>query len=349
MSLVIEIKQICQKYNFKPLRKRGQNFLINPKIYAKIIEAAELKKDDIVLEIGPGLGTLTQELAKRVKKVIAVEIDKKLVEILKERLQNYHNIDIIQEDILKIKDLRPQTRTFGSVRGRFKIKEYKVVANLPYNITGAVLRQFLSVEKCPSCEAGFAPLQRDPRQFVCWPQPTLMVLMVQKEVGQRICAQPPKMSLLSVMVQFYAQPKIISYVSKNNFWPRPRVDSAILRITTRINADQDADQRRYTTQINADRDADKRRDLCESAFFEVVRAGFSSPRKFLLNNLVKSGLLKKEEGGNFFQELNFNPKIRAQELSVEDWIKLYNKMQIYKSYANIMQTANHNANLRMRC
>jgi len=132
-----------------------------------------------------------------------------------------------------------------------------------------------------------------------------MVLMVQKEVGQRICAQPPKMSLLSVMVQFYAQPKIISYVSKNNFWPRPRVDSVILKIT----------------QIHRDKKIDEHR------FFKVVKAGFSSPRKFLLNNLVKSGILKKEKGEKIFQELNFNPKIRAQELSVEDWIKLYHQLK----------------------
>lgn len=292
MSLVTEIRQICLKYNFKPLHRRGQNFLINQRVYDKIIETAELKKDDIILEIGAGLGTLTKKLAKHVKKVIAVEIDRKLVEILRKQLKDYNNIEIIQGDILDEKVLGYigkqliRERKNPSNQLPKRSIDYKLVANLPYNITGAVLRKFLT----------------------CETKPKLMVLMLQKEVTQRIVAKPSKMSVLSVMVQFYSQPKIISYVSKNNFWPRPRVDSAILKIT----------------QIHTDKNTDTRR------FFEVVKAGFSAPRKYLFSNLVKKNIFNKELGQKIFQQLGFNLKIRAEELSTEDWIKLYNIMQIYK-------------------
>ncbi|MGC9049133.1 MAG: 16S rRNA (adenine(1518)-N(6)/adenine(1519)-N(6))-dimethyltransferase RsmA [Patescibacteria group bacterium] len=288
MSLIAEIRQVCQKYSIKPLRKRGQNFLINPKIYAKIIEAAELKKDDIILEIGAGLGNLTRQLAERVKKVIAVEIDKRLIEILKKQLADYRNIEIVQGDIrnfqfsifnFQINSVPTGHLTKGD---KFQIPNLKIIGNIPYNLTGIILRKFLS-EKL---------------------KPKLMVLMLQKEVAQRIVARPPKMSLLSVMVQFYGQPKIISYVSKNNFWPRPKVDSAILRIST--------------TNIQID----------EKKFFEVLRAGFSAPRKYLLNNLIKKSIIDKEQGEKIFRKLNLNLKIRAQELSVGDWIKLYNMMLI---------------------
>lgn len=268
MSLIKEIREICRKYQIKPLRRRGQNFLINPKICAKIIEAADLTKDDVVLEIGAGLGTLTKELAKKANKVIAVEIDKKLAEILKKQVEIYRNIRIVGENILKF-----QVR-------RYKLANYKIVANLPYNITGAVLRKFLASES---------------------PKPSLMVLMLQKEVAQRICAQPPKMNLLATVVQFYGQPKIISYISRNNFWPKPKVDSAILKISN------------FRFPIS---------NIDEQRFLKIVKAGFSAPRKYLLNNLIKNGIIKKEEGQKIFEKLNFNLKIRAQELGVEEWIRL---------------------------
>jgi len=286
MSLAREIKEICQKYEIRPFRARGQNFLINEKILDRIVATADIKKDDVVLEIGAGLGTITKKLAEKAKKVIAVEIDKKLVEALREELKSYKNVEIIQEDIRKfpISDFSfdPELRT----EGQFPI--YKVVANLPFNITGRVLRLFLAE----------------------LPQPQLMVLVLQREVVQRICARPGQMSQLAVMVQFFSQPKIVTKISKNNFWPVPRVDSAIIRITP-IGADN---KRGCQARINADK------------FFETMRAGFSAPRKYLLNNLIKRGIIKREEGGKIWQKLGWNLKIRAQELSVEDWIKLVNRL-----------------------
>lgn len=219
------IKSLLQKYSAAPLKRLGQNFLISKGVLEKIIQAAGLNKEEVVLEIGPGLSTLTQELARRAKKVIAVEKDRKFVEILKETLKDYKNVQIIEGDILKF-DISNWVPPFkkGGVGGILPNKDkstpallykrrglkYKLVANLPYNIASAVIRKFLEAEN----------------------KPKEMLLMVQKEVAQRICASPPNMSLLAVSVQFYAQPKIIDYVSKGSFWPPPKVDSAILKITS---------------------------------------------------------------------------------------------------------------------
>ncbi len=268
LNMEAKVKEICHKLGLKPLKRRGQNFLTNPKILATIIKAGELKKNDIVLEVGPGLGILTQELAKKVRKVIAVEIDTKLTNYLKEKFKNYKNIKIIQGDILKFKI------------SNLKIQNYKIIANLPYNITGAVLKKFLS-EK---------------------PKPKLMVLMIQKEVAERIVERSNKRSIISLMVKFYGKPEIISYVSKNNFWPRPKVDSSILRIKE-IN-------KKY-----------KLKSKEEKKFFKLIRDGFSSPRKQLVNNLAK--IIKKEEIKKIFKKIGFDPKIRAENLNLDNWFTLY--------------------------
>ncbi|GAH64601.1 unnamed protein product, partial [marine sediment metagenome] len=230
------IQNLLKKYQIRPLKRLGQNFLIDKRVITKLIGAANLKPKDVILEIGPGIGNLTQELAKKVKKVVAVEKDQKMVEILKETLKDYENVEIIKGDILKL-----DPRTYN-----LKPKIYKAVGNLPFYLTAPVIRKFLE-------------LKNPPRE---------MILVVQKEVGQRICAKSPDMSILAVSVQFYAKPKIISYVSRKSFWPSPKVDSAILRITPLISADRKL--------INAD------------LFFKIVKAGFSQPRKQLINNLSKS-------------------------------------------------------------
>lgn len=230
------VKLLCEKYGVFPQRQAGQNFLIDKNILNKIIKVAELKKDDVVLEIGPGFGVLTQELAKQVKKVIAVELDKRMAEALKEELKEFKNVEIINADILKTQ----------SEKLKIQNKNYKIVANIPYNITSAILRKFLSEELI---------------------RPNEMVLLVQKEVAERIIAKPGEMSLLSISVQFYSQPKIISKVSNNSFWPKPKVDSAIIKLK---NIEQKIDK-----EIN------------EEDFFNLVRAGFSSRRKQLKNNFKK--------------------------------------------------------------
>ena len=315
------IKNLLGKYGVRPSKGLGQNFLVDKRVLGKIIEAANLGKEDTVLEIGAGIGTLTLELAKKAKKVIAVEKDPKMCEILHETMKGYENVEIIQGDILKLEIFNFQFSIFKQkpnaknqmpkTKCKIQNTRYKVVANLPYYITSPVIRKFLETENPPS----------------------EMILMVQKEVAQRICASPvrssakrsegglarPKlgseggqnrMNILAVSVQFYAEPKIISYVSKNSFWPSPKVDSAIIKITPLINADG--------KQINAD------------LFFKVVKAGFSQPRKQILNNLsnklalsLPNGLeLKKKEVTDWLLENNIQPTQRAETLSIQDWINL---------------------------
>jgi len=275
---------LLKRYKVHPNKRLGQNFLVSRTVLKKIIKAGELKSSDIVLEIGPGLGILTKAIAKKVKKVIAVEKDENLANILKRELDNgqIKNIQIINQDILKF-----QVSSF-----KFQ-KPYKLVANLPYYITAPVIRMFLESAKPPK----------------------LMVLMVQKEVAQRICPCPPKlkerrrgktpkMSILAVSVQFYAKPEIISYVSKKSFWPQPKVDSAILRIAPLINADR--------RLINAD------------LFFKIVKAGFSQPRKQLINNFSKSLEISREKVEKWLKKNSIQPSQRAETLTLKNWLDLTN-------------------------
>ncbi|MCX6758978.1 MAG: 16S rRNA (adenine(1518)-N(6)/adenine(1519)-N(6))-dimethyltransferase RsmA [Candidatus Nealsonbacteria bacterium] len=266
------IKNLLEKHKIQPSKGLGQNFLIDKEVVKKFIESAELKPNDVVLEIGPGLGVLTQELAKKAGRVIAVEKDPNMVKVLKELLDcwNARNVRVVKDDILKI---NPKYYIIPNTK-------YKIVANLPFYLTAPVIRKFL--------ESNY--------------QPREMILMVQKEVGQRICAKPPDMSLLAVSVQIYAKPEIISYISKNSFWPKPKVDSAIIRIAPLINTDRKL--------INAD------------LFFKIVRAGFSQPRKQLLNNLSKTLKFNKEKTKSWLLKNKIQPIQRAETLKICDWINL---------------------------
>lgn len=267
------VQGLLERYNIRPRRGLGQNFLIDRNILNKIIAVPDLSKQDIVVEVGPGVGTLTQELALRVNKVIAIEKDRKMCEILTEVLKDFKNVEILNEDILA-----SRTCDVG--------QSYKVVANLPYYITSPVIKKFLESAN----------------------QPDPMVLMVQKEVGERIIASPPNMSILSVAVQFYSQPKIIAKVSKNCFWPAPKVDSAIIKI---VKNDQ------YTRIIEGN----------EKKFFQLVKAGFSSKRKQLLGNIIRSFNIQRQSVQSIFQKVNLDNKIRAQELSIEQWIGLLQEIK----------------------
>ncbi len=286
------IKNLLKKYQIRPSKGLGQNFLVDKEAVKKIIEAADLEIEDIVLEVGPGLGVLTQELAKKVKKVIGIEKDWKMVEILKETLKDRKNVEIVLGDILKIGNWKLIENW------KLEIGNYKVVANLPFYLTAPVIRQFLEYMEV---------------------QPQYMVLMVQKEVAQRICAKPrtrtssvrgrPPMNLLAISVQFYAEPEIVSYISKKSFWPQPKVDSAIIKITPLPNKIL------------------QRSDLCQS-FFKIVRAGFSQPRKQLINNLSKGLNLGKEKIQNWLLKNHIQPSQRAETLSVDDWLKLTKSFKI---------------------
>lgn len=285
-----DVKNLCKKYGIYPSKKMGQNFLINEAVLKKIIKTANLSKNDIVLEVGPGIGNLTLELAKKAGKVIAVEKDKRMCEILRKVLEdsNVRNVRVVNKDILKIKN--------GSMAKW--LNSCKVVANLPYYITSPVIRKFLEAKKPPK----------------------EMILMVQKEVAQRICNRPPDMSILSVSVQFYATPKIISFVSKKSFWPQPKVDSAILQISS-----IHANLARTDTNL----------------FFKIVKAGFSHPRKQLINNLSRLNFSSKNLSGQardkkvnrekvrtWLLKNKVKPTQRAETLTLNNWRKLTKTFKI---------------------
>ena len=185
-------------YDLRARKGLGQNFLVDGSILKKIAAAAELTPSDTVIEVGPGLGVLTETLVEQAGKVIAIELDNHLAEILKTHFSGSNKVTVINEDVLKINP--------ADILG--KQTEYKVVANLPYYITSAVIRHFLEASV----------------------KPKMMVLMVQKEVAKQITAQPGEMSLLSVSVQLYGKPTMVSKVSARCFYPAPNVDSAILKI-----------------------------------------------------------------------------------------------------------------------
>ena len=257
-----EVKDLLKKHGAKPSRGLGQNFLVNKSVLSTIIEASEIKKDDLILEVGPGMGILTKELSALAKKVISVEKDNKMIEILKETvLKESDNIEVLNEDILKY---QPPSQ------------KYKIVANIPYYLTSPLIRKFLETENPPS----------------------LMVLMIQKEVAQRICSKPPKMSLLAVSVQVYANSKIISYVKKGSFWPSPKIDSAIIKISDIKNSNLDFDK---------------------NTFFKILKAGFSQPRKQLGNNLSTSLKIEREKINQWLLKNNIKPTQRSETLSVKDW------------------------------
>jgi 16S rRNA (adenine1518-N6/adenine1519-N6)-dimethyltransferase len=280
VSNIQNIKELCKELQILPKKSKGQNFLINRDILASIIEAANLQKTDTVLEIGPGLGILTEELIKRAGKVVAVEVDRKLFDYLQRKFAGVENLELVEGDVLKWQMANGKWQNYG-VASRQIDYNYKIVANVPYQITAPILWKFLKEEEN---------------------KPEEMVLMVQKEVGERICADRGEMSVLSVMAQYYSQPEIMRIVKNTNFWPAPEVDSAIVKFKIR----------------------EKRAGVDEGLFFKLVKVGFQSKRKMLKNNLGNIYGQAKVEG--VLEELGINKKVRAEELGVEEWILLVGKL-----------------------
>ena len=198
-----ETIQVLQKHEFQFKKKFGQNFLIDPHVLDKIVDAAQITKDDFVLEIGPGIGTLTQYLCENARQVLAVEIDDKLIPILKETLQPYENVEVLHGDILK-QDIQQIADTYNDG------KPIKVVANLPYYITTPIIMELFE---------SHVPLAN-------------VTVMVQKEVADRMKAEPgtKDYGALSLAVQYYAKPYIAAFVPPNCFMPRPNVGSAVIRL-----------------------------------------------------------------------------------------------------------------------
>lgn len=272
MNLLQKTLELCQLYGIKPSRSKGQNFLIEEEVYDRIIDSANIKKEDTVLEVGPGLGFLTLKLGEKAKKVLAVELDTKIFQFLQVMLQTQkiENIKVFNNDILQAKGDK-----FS------KMGKYKIVSNLPYNITSVFLRKFLSLPN----------------------KPELIVLMLQKEVAQRIVAQAPDMSLLSASVQFYAQAEILFEVNRDKFYPAPEVDSAVIRIKPIPNRLKNYEE--------------------EKKFFSILKVGFSAKRKMLKNNLSLGLKIDIKKIEDILQQVGLGPKVRAEELTIENWLDIY--------------------------
>ncbi|MFH1643315.1 MAG: 16S rRNA (adenine(1518)-N(6)/adenine(1519)-N(6))-dimethyltransferase RsmA [Patescibacteria group bacterium] len=263
------IQVILEDYNLKPQKKMGQNFLIDKNIIAKFITTCDLNENDTVIEIGSGLGSITQFLAEKAGEVIGVEKDPELVKASKEILKDFENIKIIQDDILNF--------------NTHNLKKYKIVGNLPFYITSPIIKKFLE----------------EPNK------PEKMVFIIQKEVAQRICSTPPDMTILSNSVQFFAQPKIISLISKNSFWPVPTIDSAILEVS-----------------MLSKNVLEQQRETLAPEFFKIMKAGFSHPRKQLANNFSQELNLDKKQISKLLNKGKIEGSRRAESLKIQDWINL---------------------------
>lgn len=278
-----EIKKLCRKYDISPQKSKGQNFLICEEVLEEIIKASCLKKEDEVLEIGPGFGVLTEKLFQNVGKIVAIELDSNLIKMLKFKFAKQENLQLINGDILKLYNEYIKSLFHG---------KYKIIANLPYSITGHFLRKVFSISHKPS----------------------ELVLMLQKEVAEKICEKPGKMSMLSFSIQYYADAGIEKIVPKECFYPTPEIDSAIIKITVK---------KEYLKNGKIDKN--------EKKIFQLAKIGFSSRRKMLKNNLY-SGFKGRENITNDMIEkklanCGLDSKIRAQDLAVSDWKKLFEEMK----------------------
>lgn len=262
-------RQLLDAYAVQPKKGLGQNFLFDPNTLQKIVDCARLQKSDTVLEIGPGTGGMTALLARQAAQVIAVELDERLQPILAHEFASYRNVEFYWGDILEV-DL---AELVGN-------RSYKVVANLPYYITSAILRKLLESV----------------------PRPQTLTVTVQKEVAERVIAQPDDMSLLSVSVQFYGKPHIAAKVKSAVFWPKPDVDSAVLHIEVYDTPPVDVPD--------------------EDTFFKMARAGFSQKRKQIKNSLAGGLGLSNEVVTALLNTARIDGTRRAETMRLEEWAAL---------------------------
>lgn len=267
----LDIPWILRQAELKPSRGLGQNFLSDNRILEKIVNLAEVTGEDEVLEIGPGLGSLTRHIALSARKVTAVEIDKKIFALLADILKEHKNIDLVCGDILE------------QDPGKLGLRPgYLVVANIPYYITSAVIRHLLE-----------APVK-----------PARIVLTVQLEVAQRICAQAGDMNLLALSVQVYGKPQVVMRIPSGAFYPPPKVDSAVVRI--------DLFQQPFIPMEHLE------------LFFALCKAGFGQKRKTLRNSLSHGLKISTQEVEGLLANVGIDPQRRAETLSLDEWKQLVN-------------------------
>jgi 16S rRNA (adenine1518-N6/adenine1519-N6)-dimethyltransferase len=260
---------VLKRYGLRAEKRFGQNFLQDESALEKIAAAAEISRDDDVLEIGPGLGSLTRHLAVAARKVTAVELDPQLLAPLRAVLAPYPNVRVVHGDILKL-----------NVAKLVDQPNYIVAANIPYNITSAIMRHLLESS----------------------PKPRRVVLTVQKEVAERICAAPGGLSLLALSVQVYGDPRIAANIPAGAFYPIPKVDSAVLRVDVR-------EEPLIPPQLL-------------NTFFKLIKAGFSQKRKTLRNALASGLRIQTGEAEALLKASGIEPMRRAETLSIEEWHRL---------------------------
>ena len=269
-----QIKRIASRYGFVFKKGLGQNFLSSQSVLEKIADAAEIENEGVI-EIGPGFGVLTNELAKRAEKVLALEIDDRLIPILRDTLSEYDNVKVINNDVLK-------TDIAELIKNEFGDKRVSVAANLPYFITTPIITSLIENR---------LPLKN-------------LVVMIQKEVADRITAQPgtKDYGAISVLCQFYTKPELVCNVGAELFVPPPKVDSAVVKMAFR------------------DEPAVEVKD--EKMFFRIVKAAFSQRRKTLLNCLAANFPINKSDLTNIVESVDIAPTRRGETLSLEEFAKL---------------------------
>ncbi len=271
------ISTILKKHNLVPDKSLGQNFLTDPAILEKITGIAGVTDKDTVLEIGAGLGHLTAQLANSAEQVVAVELDERFIPVLEENLVEYENIKIIQGDILSLK-----------IQDLVQENDYLVVANIPYYITSRIIRNLLESEL----------------------KPNRIILTIQHEVAQRVCAKTGKMSLLSLSVLMYGEPSLEMRIPAGAFFPAPKVDSAVVLLNL------------HSEPLLAGK--------LRVKFFKIIKAGFLHKRKTLRNSLSKGLAWAPLEVEKMLQEASIDPQRRAETLSMSEWLELtryYDKIQ----------------------
>jgi 16S rRNA (adenine1518-N6/adenine1519-N6)-dimethyltransferase len=270
-----DVPALLQRYGLRPQKSLGQNFLVDETALRRVVEAAGIQTAQQVLEIGPGLGSLTCLLAEQASRVVCVELDQNLLSPLAEVLQPYRNVQIVQGDILALDPSALMSRL-----GQTGQLAYLVVANIPYYITSTLMRHLL--------ETRFPPHS--------------VVLTVQREVAERICALPGEMSLLALSVQVYGSPQIVARIPAGAFYPPPKVDSAIIRVAL------------YPSPLI------QKAQL--PAFFRLAKAGFSQKRKTLRNSLSGGMHWSAAQAGELLNASGIDPMRRAETLSLDEWKEL---------------------------
>jgi 16S rRNA (adenine1518-N6/adenine1519-N6)-dimethyltransferase len=275
----LDVPVLLRRYALHPDKSLGQNFLVDESALQQVVDISGLQAEETALEIGPGLGSLTRRLAQRAQRVVAVELDGRLIPILEETLSMYANVELVQGDILAL-----NTRALVRPAGGDCVTDYRVVANIPYYITSALIRQLL--------EASHPPRS--------------LTLTVQREVAERICAEPGEMSLLALSVQVYGQPRIAARISAGAFYPPPKVDSAVIQVEIYPQPAVPA--------------------ASLPAFFRLAKAGFSQKRKTLRNALAGGMQWKPPQAEALLQAAGIDPQRRAETLGISEWMALAERL-----------------------